>query len=222
MTDGAGQVSKPAKITVRVKKAAVPYEDMDGHPAARAAQELAEAGVFTGENIGGRYFFGPDETLTRSEFLAMAMEALGQGAPAVTITGFCDDGTIPAWAKPYVSAAVSAGILRGVSTEEGAAFLGGEAVTWQQAAAMVDRALPGGDVDLAEWFGDREEPGLWAAQAVGNLEASGILAAGSFGSLTMERALTREGAVRLLSAARAAAQGEEASGVLGLLRNAVS
>ena len=222
VTDSRGQVSKPGRVTVRVRKTAVPYEDMAGNSAALAAQELAAAGVFTGENIGGRYFFGPDEPLTRSEFLAMALETLGQEAPAVSVTAFSDDGQIPVWAKPYVSAAVSAGILRGVATEEGAVFRGGEPITWQQAAAMLDRALQLGDVDLDEWFGDRAEPDLWAAQAVGNLEASGILEAGSFGSLTMERALTRADAARILTSARTLMEErQEDGGLFAWLKAAV-
>ena len=48
--DGEGNVSEPAEVTVTIEKprSGVTYADTAGSPAAAAAQELAELGVFTG------------------------------------------------------------------------------------------------------------------------------------------------------------------------------
>ena len=71
-TDSQGRVSQPATVQVRIEKSksGVKYADMGGSPAAAAAQYLAESGIFTGAKIGENYYFEPDATVSRSEFLA--------------------------------------------------------------------------------------------------------------------------------------------------------
>ena len=175
----------------------------------KAAQELAENGIFTGCKIGGQYFFEPDRPVSRSEFLAMVMETSGRDVTAVTMTGFCDDEAIPTWAKAYAAAGVSDGVMQGTATAEGLAFRGGDAITFNEAATVLDRVLDLGNVELDVWYADRTETPSWAAQAVGNMEAVSVLAAGSFGSLTMEQPVTRGDAARMLSAARTLLDGRE-------------
>ncbi len=55
---------------------------------------------------------------------------------------------------------------------------------------MLNRVLAVEDVDLAGWYADREAVPSWAAQAVGNMEAVSVLAAGSFGSAAMGETVT--------------------------------
>jgi len=211
-TDTSGNASAPAEVTVIVEKtkSGVKYADMDGNPAASAAQALAESGVFTGGQIGGQYFFEPDRQVTRNEFLAMTMETAGLDATAVTMTGFCDDDAIPTWAKAYAAAGLSEGVVHGVSTEEGIAFRGERPITFNEAATILDRVLSVGDVDLATWYADREAVPSWAAQAVGNMESVNVMAAGSFGSSTLDQPLTRADAAMMLSSAGTLLEGEPA------------
>ena len=218
VTDQNGNVTLPGTVTVFVGRGQVRYEDLDGEASAWAAQDLAEAGVFIGEKIGERYYFRPGEGMSRQEFLAAAMEALGKEAVPDGTTGFCDDEAIPAWARSYAAGGAAEGIVRGIGTASGTAFLGGDPVTWGQAAAIVSRALGLEDVDMDEWYGLREEVTSWAAQELADLEAAGIVPAGSFGSLTMEEALTRSDAAGLLSAARRAMTDAEEAGILDHLR----
>ena len=219
-TDSAGHVSQPATVTVTIEKtrSGVTYADTVGSAAAAAAQELAEAGIFTGAKIGEQYYFEPDKTVSRSEFLAMVMETAGREVTAVTMTGFCDDEAIPTWAKAYAAAGVADGIVQGKATAEGAAFQGGDVITFNEAATVLDRVLDLGDVELDVWYADREEVPSWAAQAVGNMEAVSVLSAGSFGSQTLEQAVTRADAARMLSAAKTLLDGgEESRGLFGWL-----
>ena len=53
-TDSAGHTSQPAAVTVRIEKdrSGIHYADTEGSPAAAAAQDLAELGIFTGAKIG--------------------------------------------------------------------------------------------------------------------------------------------------------------------------
>lgn len=210
-TDSAGRTSLPAAVTVSIQKArsGVTYADTDGSPAASAAQELAEEGIFTGCKIGDQYFFEPDRPVSRGEFLAMVMEASGREVTDVTMTGFCDDDAIPTWAKAYAAAGVTDGVMQGTATADGLAFRSRDAITFNEAATVLDRVLDLGNVELDVWYADREEVPSWAAQAVGNMEAVSVLAAGSFGSLTMEEPVTRGDAAQMLSAARTLLGGQE-------------
>ena len=204
-TDSEGHVSFPAKVTVKIEKtrSGVAYADTEDSPAAWAAQHLAEEGVFTGSKIGGQYYFQPDLPVSREEFLAMALETAGREVTSVTMTGFCDDASIPTWAKGYAAAGVADGVVQGRATADGVAFQGSQAVTFNEAAAILDRVLNLGDVDLSVWYADRDAVPSWAAQAVGNMEAVSVLSVGSFGSQTMTQTLTRADAAQMLAAASA-------------------
>ena len=214
-TDSAGHVSRPATVTVTIEKtkSGVTYADTGDSAAAAAAQHLAEAGIFTGAKIGDQYYFQPDAEVSRSEFLAMVMETAGREVTPVTMTGFWDDEGIPTWAKAYAAAGVADGIVQGKTTAGGAAFRGGQAITFNEAATVLDRVLDLGDVELDVWYADREAVPSWAAQAVGNMEAVSVLAAGSFGSQTMTQAVTRADAAQMLSAAKTLLDGEEPEGL---------
>ena len=219
-TDSAGNVSAPATVTVTIEKtkSGVMYSDTEGCKAAAAAQYLAEAGIFTGTKLGDQYYFEPDRTVSRSEFLALVMETAGHEVTDVTMTGFCDDEAIPTWAKAYASAGLAQGIIQGKTTAEGAAFRGEETITFNEAATVLDRVLDMGDVDLDVWYADREAVPSWAAQAVGNMEALSVLSVGSFGSQTMEQAVTRADAAQMLSAAKTLLTGETDRGLLDFLK----
>ena len=210
-TDSSGNVSLPATVTITIEKtkSGVTYSDTENCKAAVAAQHLAECGVFTGAKIGDQYYFEPDAEVSRSEFLAMVLETAGREVTDVTMTGFCDDGVIPTWAKAYAAAGVADGIVQGKITAEGVAFMGDNPISFNEAATVLNRVLDIGDVDLDEWYADREAVPSWASQAVGNMEAVSVLRAGSFGSHTMEAHVTRADAAQMLSAAKTLLDGGE-------------
>lgn len=218
-TDGRGRTSAPAAVTVEIcrQKTTVSYSDMAGSSAHNAAIALAERGLYVGRQIGASYFFEPDEALSRSEFLAMAMDAAAMAVPEeVQLTGFADDGVIPTWAKSYASAAVREGLITGVSTAEGLSFCGEDAITLGEAAAVMDRLLDVADVSVATASTGRD----WAAQAVANMEAAQVIAAGSFGSGAASEPITRaEAAEMIVSAIRVLESQEKPSGgLLGWLK----
>ena len=106
-------------------------------------------------------------------------------------------------------AGVAEGVVQGSATPEGAAFRGGDPITFSQAATVLNRVLSVADVDLAAWYADREAVPSWAAQAVGNMESVSVLAAGSFGSSSLEEPVTRADAAQMLCAAGTLLAGEE-------------
>ena len=217
--NSAGIMSPPAVVTVTIEKtrSGVTYADTDA-ATATAAQDLAEQGIFTGAKIGEKWYFEPDRTVSRGEFLAMTMETAGIEVTDVTMTGFCDDEAIPTWARSYAAAGVAEGIVQGKPTENGAAFSCGAPISYSEAATVLNRVLDLGDVELAVWYADREAMPSWAAQAVGNMEALNVLSTGSFGSDHLETAVTRADAARMLSAAGVLLRGEKKSGLLDWLQ----
>ena len=207
-TDPAGNTSVPAtvSITITKQKTAVSYADMAGHPAANAAVCLAEEGIYVGRQVNGSYFFDPDETISRSEFLAMAMTVAGLDADSgVSLTGFADDSSIAAWAKGYATAAVREGVISGVATSDGVQFQGEEAISLQEAAAVLNRLLQITDVsvDAGAW-----DVPSWAMQAAANLVSVQVVSAGSFGAGTAQQPITRAQAAEMLAAALPLAQPE--------------
>ena len=209
-TDAAGKVAEEGKVSVVIEKPkrGVEYSDMENSPALAAAIQLAEKGIFTGLQIGEKYYFEPEHVVSRSEFLAMTMEMAGMKAPPVTMTGFCDDDAIPVWAKAYAASGLGNGVVQGRVTAEGIAFGGGEPITFNQAAAILDRVLSVSNVDLAVWYADRDAVPSWAAQAVANMESLCVMSVGSFGSGTLNTCVTRADAARLLCNAAALLEGK--------------
>lgn len=207
--DEAGNSSAPATVEIALQKvrSGVTYADMTNSIAATAAQHLAEEGIFAGARMGEKHYFEPERQVLRSEFLAMALETVEREVTDVTLTGFCDDAAIPVWAKAYAAAGVAEGIVEGSLTPEGNAFRGGDVITFNEAAVVLNRVLGLENVDLQAWYVQREVVPSWAAQAVANLETIQVLETGSFGSAAMAAPVTRADAARMLSAVRTLVEG---------------
>ena len=200
--DPAGNTSPEAKVSLRIDKpdTKVTYSDLAGHPVQKAAVRLAEEGIYVGRYVNGRYFFDPDQPVTRAQFLTMAMSAAGlEDLEGVTLTGFPDDDAIPTWAKGAVSAALKAGVVRGSRDESGApVFRAGSSISKAEAAVMLDNLLDITDVPVAVFSPDS---GHWAAQAAANLSASGVIRAEDAGSVPLSGELTMADAAEMLDGA---------------------
>ena len=126
---------------------------------------LAECGAFVGKQIGGEYYFEPQKTLSRGEFVAMCLCVTGTDVlRGVVSTGFADDGSIPDWQRAYVASAVRDGVVKGKS---GAVFDAEAEISRAEAGVMLDRLLSLTNVSC--------ENSGWAAQSAANLAACGIM-----------------------------------------------
>ena len=202
VTDSAGHVSQPATVSVTIEKtkSGVTYSDTAGSAAAAAAQDLAEQGIFVGARIGDQYYFEPERTVSRSEFVAMALETAGRDVTAVTMTGFCDDAAIPTWAKGSVSAALKAGTIQGSKDESGAPVFGADTpITRAEATVMLNNLLDVTDVPVEVFSSDSQ--GHWASQAAANLASSGVIRMESTGAAALSNQLTRAEAAEMLDGA---------------------
>ncbi len=192
-TDPAGNVSRQATVTVRILKPtdSSQYTDTVGSQCRFAAEWMKNTGLFVGEKIGGESCFQEDKTVSRGEFLAMAVKVLGIPVEQnAEFTGFTDD--IPDWLKPYLAAALRSGMTDRLPVTETGIFGANEAITGGEAAVMLQNAM-----DLAvstaatETAGKVDADAHWAMDAVTAMSENGI-------DLSLADTLTRGEAAMLL------------------------
>lgn len=210
--DADGRRSNAATVKVRITKnaAKMTYADMDGNPAHLAAIRLAENGVLIGERLGKNYYFSPDKTVTRGEFIAMVVTCLDIDVPATSSTGFADDAATPAWQRAYIAAARRAGLVRGSTDENGRAVFGaGRVMTRAEAAVVLANALALPTVTSAQVYEDMESVPAWAEGAVNGALAAGLISRRADGTLGVLAPLSRADTAEMLYAAMTAERAAE-------------
>lgn len=197
--DTFGNQSEPAQVKIKISKnkAKLTYSDMGQSAAHYAALQLAEAGVMTGEQIGAAYFFHPNETVTRSEFIAMAAALAGLDLEETAQTDFADDSGLSDWVKPYISAAAANGLVSGYQTASGACEIRGQnPITLAEASVMLSGLL-GEDYAVQTASIDASYAPAWAQNACAVLTAADVLPEGTTSQDSREP-ITREDACELL------------------------
>ena len=170
--EGAATVS----ITVTRRGGRAGFADMSGSVFEGAALRVSDAGIMGGTEVGGKVYFYPDQTVSRSEFIVMAMTAAGiSDLPACSATVFADDGDIPASAKPYIGAAYKLGICDGWIKDGKQCFLPDEAVSVAEAAVITAGLLEiKTDGATAAWCDEGGVP-AWASAGFGTMKAAGFV-----------------------------------------------
>ena len=176
--DAEGNTAQAASITIHVQKnrAGLTYSDMVGNPAHYAAICLAENGVMTGESIGGCWFFRPTQTVTRSEFIAMATSIADLPIQPTEQTDFADDAGLSAWAKPFVSTAAASGLVNGYQTTGVLNEIRGQnPITLAEASVIVNNLLSKSMDGLQYTLADTHSDMDWARSAISSLDRLDIL-----------------------------------------------
>ena len=176
--DAEGNAAAPAKITVRIGKnrAGLTYSDMEGDPAHYAALCLAARGIMQGERIGDCAFFRPSQTVTRSEFIAMAASAAKLRIKPTDRTDFADDSGLSAWARPYISAAAADGLVCGYETAGALNEIRGQNPITLAEASVVTANLLGDAAGVSEVMAaEHDEAADWAQRAVSAMARAEIL-----------------------------------------------
>jgi len=132
VSDEYGAESDPVTVSVRVERSAadVRYTDVAGTPAEYPAYLLAERGILVGEKVGDTCSFRPDMTVSRADFIVMAMKAAGY-SPNV-YAGKTENELLTRTQRGYIVTAMSAGILDGAAADNGV-------ITVREAAAITER-----------------------------------------------------------------------------------
>jgi hypothetical protein len=189
VTDTAGNVSNTATVRITIEKPSdkQTYGDMQDDPDLLCATWLRETGIYSGKTVAGQLLFGPEETVTRGEFIAMCAGMTGLVETDQTVSsGFADEADTPAWLGPYVTQALRCGYLTGVSTDQGLSLDPDSDITQTAALEMVSSMVSQTDSEaLCSDFAQlTDEPLtyrqaaklLYAAQQYAQSETSSLLA----------------------------------------------
>jgi len=195
--DSEGNYSQEATVIIRLIKQStdVSYADMAGSASHCSAVSLAECGAFVGKQVCGEYYFEPQRSVSRGEFLSLCLAVADTDLlSGVVSTGFTDDESIPDWLKSCISTAVKCGIVKGYSGAEGAYFDADAEITRAEAMVMLNKTLSLSDVSYLDV--DDTVP-QFAIQSAANLAACNVI-----GSTALSASpLTRAEAADMLAAA---------------------
>lgn len=201
--DVYGNYSASATVTVSVTKptSSVVYSDMIDSPAYNAALTMTEKGIMCGASVGDKTYFYPEQTVSREQFIVMAMNSLGMTKLTnIEKTVFADDSDISDSMRNYIGVAYELGYIKGEVGKDGAlCFYPDREITRAEAACilvnMIDAATPTVKVD----FDDSKDIPTWAAPSIYSLNYMGIMTADG-GNISPNEALTRGSAAEILTA----------------------
>lgn len=129
---GAGLPGKhPDVQSVPVTAAGATFTDLAGSPCRAAVEALASRSILTGRDAAT---FAPDASMTRAEFAAVVVRALGLTPQR---RGLFEDVSAGSWYAGFVDTAAFYGIVNG---KQAGRFVPAGTITRQEAAVMVARA----------------------------------------------------------------------------------
>ncbi len=179
--DPAGNVSREATVTVQILKPtdSKQYTDTAGQSCRFAAEWMRNTGLFVGEQVGGEACFQPDKPVSRGEFLSMVVQVLQipEGDPSYSAV----PADTPVWLRPYLAAAIRAGLTADLPATDTGSFEAAEPITGAQAAVILQNALSlrvsaqmleETESAAAE---QKQEVPVWAAASLTAMEDNGIL-----------------------------------------------
>ena len=140
LRDEYGNYSEPREVGIHIveRMSSEVYADMTNRSEYNAAVAMSAMGVMSGRTLGDSKYFMPDESVSRAEFVAMAMKAAGMRADTTLTKTFFDDNTeIPAALVSYVATAQRLGIVDGDFTEAGLVFEPNRGITKNEAARII-------------------------------------------------------------------------------------
>ena len=175
--DEYGNYSEVMTVGIRVieRMSSAVFADMKDRPEYNAAVAISAMGIMSSKTVGDDLYFGPEESVTKAEFVAMAMKACGiKGDTSSACTFFDDNADIPVSLTPYVAKAQRMGIVDGEWTQEGLIFEPNRTVTKYEAAMIMSRivGVKEGDEE-ANYFDEASVP-IFARASIGAMVTLGI------------------------------------------------
>jgi len=195
---GHYSASQTVSLDVHKPSTSAVYTDMLASPDYNAALYMTEAGVMSGTQVGTNLFFYPEETVSRAEFVVMAMNALGiRDLQEASTTVFADDGDIADRAKPYIATAYELGYVKGILRDGVLCFEPNRPITRAEAAVVVSRLVDLAAPTVTPAFADASAIPAYAAPAMHALTDVGAFRTEN-GQLSPTSAMTRGDTARLL------------------------
>jgi hypothetical protein len=141
--DQYGNCSETVVVSINstANASGIVYADLEKSESALPAAVLAERGVLIGEKLGEEWIFSPDKTVTRADFLTMAMQMcdIDTTLLASNRSGFADSDVFSATQNRYITTAEGMGLVIGLETENGRCFCPNEPITSEQASTLLGR-----------------------------------------------------------------------------------
>ncbi|MBF7081623.1 S-layer homology domain-containing protein [Desulfallas sp. Bu1-1] len=179
-----------------------PFQDITGHWAGRDILFITARGIAKGVAPNA---FEPDREVTRAEFAALLLRALGLEEYRPGQSTF-EDVAPGAWYCSAMEAAYKEGLVSGTGSGR---FEPGRTITRQEVAAIMARALAktGADITLAEEekgellsrFNDAPSISPWALEAVAGAVKSGLMQGNPDGAFAPASRVTRAQAAAIIS-----------------------
>ncbi len=203
--DRYGNKSRKATVKVNVSETGsdIYFDDLSQHWAHNSAIKTSAMGLMSGsKDADGKFCFMPQGTVTRGDFLAMALISAGKEPEIefVTHTSFDDDAEIPMNIKSYAEYARKCGIVAGFEKENGDVYFNsGAEITRAEAAVIIDRILqPDTEEADISVFADSASVPSWASTPLSRLTRCGILHGTGFGELLPGSLVTRAQAAEMM------------------------
>ncbi|OAS15093.1 chondroitinase-B domain-containing protein [Paenibacillus oryzisoli] len=191
-------IPEPSKPSVEPKdpSTTVPtqesFADIPNHWASDVISRAAAKGIVNGYGDGS---FKPDEPMTRIQFAAMLVRALGLKAEAST-TPFADGADIPPWAVGELGAALKAGILQGYEDDS---LRPNKAINRTEMVAMLIRAYAQqGSTSSPVTFSDSSQIPAWALPFISQAASLGLVTGREQNSFEPLAEATRAEAVTII------------------------
>ena len=198
--DRWGNYAKPATVKIRVteRMSEIVFADMTESKSYNAAVAMSAMGIMSGSRLGDDMYFNPTGTVTRAEFVAMAMKALSiKPDSTLTRTYFDDNAAIPSSLVSYVATAARCGIVNGAFDGKELNFRPTDPITVTEAAIIMSNMinLRSDSSVFSEIDGIYTVP-VWAREEVGAMYEAGIFDTGEHSDL--KSYVTREQAAEYL------------------------
>ena len=196
--ESGDRYSNAATVTITVKQdssTVIPfnYIDMKEHWANYSASHLAARGLIIGEEIGNRFYFNPEKTMTRGEFMLFLLSITVDVKPSI----FADKDSIPSWLLEAAKVAYSKKIIKG-SDEGGKIYLNlNKPISRVEAVTMISNVLGTNTSTKEITYKDVGSIPSWALNAVKTLTAYKIVQGDSENMFNPHKTLTRAEAAEL-------------------------
>ncbi|HHZ03031.1 MAG TPA: hypothetical protein GX396_08900 [Tissierellia bacterium] len=132
--------------------------------------------IINGYEESGKYWFKPEGKITRAEFVKLLVTAQNINI-SETIDlelNFADNDAIPAWAIPYIKAAVMHGLINGKKIDGKNYFVAKDLITREEIAAIIGRTIAKDSKGEIK-FNDISLISSWAVDDVKKLIELGII-----------------------------------------------
>ena len=192
--DCYGNYSPIATVSIQVSRRTtdVTFDDMAESFAHNGALAMTAQGIMQGQIEGDGYYFKPKETVSRSEFVVMAMKAMGISPDnTLTSTFFDDNDKIKASEMSYIATAQKMGFISGTFDGKGLYFHPDDAMTRAEASVILTKMASLSDKGITPTFMHDDIP-VWAEGSMEVLYAMGAIDRTDGDSLGANSYITRE------------------------------